>query len=90
MMSYSFRMLLFQSIFRRGDCLLLAAHILYFSLLCFIECIGVKIGGIEEIVWISAFDLNKDNKEYHTSPERAKSFPPIKYLLSYSIFNSCC
>ena len=59
--------------FRRRDCRLLAAHI--FQFLCFIECIGVyikgcvRIKGMEEIVWITASDLNK---------EGIKKEPPIK------------
>ena len=34
--------------------------------------------GKEEIVWISASDLNKENKECRASLKRAASFPPIK------------
>ena len=85
-MSYSFRVLLFQSVLAslmndRGSeqaPRLLAFSCSYLSILCFIECIGARMKGKEEIVWISASDLNKENKECRASLESAASFRPIK------------
>ena len=77
-MPYSFRLLLFQSVLAS----LMRGRGSYLLSLCFIECIGARIKGNEKIVWISASDLNKENKEGRASlkyvVERAASFPPIK------------
>ena len=70
-MPYSFRLLLFQSVLAslmigRGSGqapVLLAFSCSCLLILCFIEGIGARIKRNEKIVWISASDLNKENKE---------------------------